>query len=232
MAVDYNNILMIYIPRNGCTCIPFKRINGVGENEIINNARNFKLSKEGRFDTLLELKSKIDVSPYNKITIVRNPYTRTYSLYKRYLALVKLSQQDKSFLDFLNTIKNNRPYHPVARGLLHRTQSWFVLNESNQIEPSIKVYKFENLQELRTDLEIENYHTNRIHFNSIEEILALSYVQEGNALDFADSFFKNKSYSTTQRREAYTQQCIDLVQEIYSQDFDNFNYSRNIDDII
>jgi len=232
MAVDYNNILMIYIPRNGCTCVPFKRISGAEENQIINNARNFKLAKEGRFDTFLELKSKIDVASFNKITIVRNPYTRTYSLYRRYLMLTKLSQQDKPFLDFLNTIKDNTPYHPVARGLLHRTQSWFILNESGQVESSIKVYKLENLQELRTDLEIENYHSNRMHYNSIEEALTRYDSQEENALLLANTFLQYKSYSTTQRREAYTQQCIDLVQEIYSQDFDNFNYSRNIDDII
>jgi hypothetical protein len=240
MPVDYNNILIVNIPRNGSSCIPFLTLTGTGENSEVNSAREFKLYKEGRFDSLLQLKSKIDVAPFNKISIVRNPYTRAYSLYKRYLFLVELSEDDVTFTQFLNKIKNNGTFHPISRGLISKTQSWFLLDENGAIDANVRIYKLENLNELTIELEIPNLnHANRLLFDSDEQIE--EFLTERQTT-FEDVDFdlnvaiqnrkKKKYYSSLKRREAYTQECIDLVQEIYATDFDNFNYSRNIDGII
>lgn len=275
--VDYNKILIIHIPRNGSTCIGLTRFNGENdENSIISDARNFKKMREGRFDSLIELKNKINLQEFNIISIVRNPYTRAFSLYKRYLELIKFSKDEKSFIQFLNVLKNSLPYHPIARQLLHKTQSWFLYDQNNTIDVDAKIYKLENLDQLKIDLEIENlFHRNRLKFDSEDlidsYILNSEYVASNknnpdeiifkaskasygemylqnlseserekiiNNIPFSEfkiilkNKIKRRSYTTQEMLNSYSEECINLVKEIYAEDFDNFNYSRNFEDAI
>lgn len=231
-VLDHNKLLVIYIPRNGCLCIPWMQLNGTTEeNSSIHGARSFQKEKGyGKYDSLLQLKSKLDISQYTLITITRNPYTRAYSLYNHYLSLTKggtfntpLSKLEIPFLHFLLRIKENKPFHPNSRGLINKKQSWFILNENNQIDSSVVLYKLENLNQLKDDLGVNALiHSNKKRFDNQSDIDAIPV---GSPKQFLIKF--NLLYNIAEYQLAYTQQCIDLVQEIYAEDFDNFGYSRN-----
>lgn len=237
MAVlDHNKLLVIHIPKNGCLCIPWIKLNGTTEeNSSISVAREFQEKANGKFDSLLQLKSKLDISQYTPITITRNPYTRAYSLYNHYFILTKggttarpFSKFEFPFVDFLLKIKNNKPFHPKSRGLVNKTQSWFIYDESNQVDSSVTLYRLENLNPLKEDLGVDALiHSNKKRLDNQSEIDAIP-------VDSPKRYLVNFKliYNITEYQSAYTQQCIDLVQEIYAEDFDNFEYSRNFIDSI
>ena len=180
MALDYNNILTIHIPRNGTHCIieGFANLTpcftvkeytsskyGIDENSIINQNRKNKAVIDGRFDTFLELKNKFDVSQFTIVTLSRNPFERAYSLYREYMRFISNGLQnvdvftkvDVPFSTFLQKIQNNGPFNPEIKSWINKTQSWFLKNEQNAIDSSINIFKLENLSALRQFLGTETY---------------------------------------------------------------------------
>jgi len=133
-------------------------------------------------------------------TVVRNPFTRAFSLYQYHKIIVMNFSVDKSAVDswtfeyFLECIKTNK--NIFFTPTLKSTQSYFVRDNNNNIDVN-KVYKLENLQELSNDLNVP--------------ILKLN---KGN-------------YTQSDYINAYNDKTISLVQEIYAEDFINFNYSTN-----
>lgn len=253
MAKNYDKLLVINIPRNGCYCIPWKDLPGfelkekpVSENPIITNARIFKKPEEGRFDTFLELKSVLNVSEFDVISVVRNPFTRTYSMYIRYLELCDLIREDKSFKNFLLMIKNNLPHNSIARNMLHKTQSSYLKNEQGAVEQSIQIFKYEQLNLLKEYLdntELFNYVKRRVdndseldvikNVKSFDKVRSPKQITKSAWLNYVEQLKKLKLiYNINELKEDYDSESVDIVKEIFNEDFDNFGYSRNIDDII
>lgn len=249
MLTDPNKLLVIYIPKNGALCIPWKQLNGTTEeNPTITEAREKKIKANGNYETFLHLKSNLNMSDYEPITIVRNPFTRTYSLYNHYFSLTKggkkldepsfyLTKDLKPFINFLNQIKYNKPFHPNSRGLVPKTQSYFLKNENNVIDSLITIFKHENLNQLKEFLNVDSLvHSNKKRFDTEAELDEFCNRYKDEEPGFSQSKFlkkKNKFfYSLSEMQENYTQECIDLVKEIYAEDFDNFGYSRNFDDCL
>jgi len=269
MAIDHNKLLVIHIPRNGSTCIPWGKItNNIAdvskdpadsyievsfketltgrnrvfnravrpdEHQLINAARKFKDKRDGRYDSLLELSETLNLSDYTKLTIVRNPFTRTYSLYNHYVVnLCNLQKNEKPFLNFLQDIKLNRPQHPKSRGLAKKTQTSFIVNSSNVIDNTVNIFKGENLEDLKTFLGLESTHIfpkhNRRCFEENVEITPMILQDEKNTFEYFKT--SGQLYTTAEMQNAYTQECIDIVLDVFSEDFDNFNYSRNFADAI
>jgi hypothetical protein len=77
-------------------------------------------------------------------SVVRNPYTRTYSCYKQFN---KVNQTNISFVEYLENIKNNKI--SKLSPLLHIPQSFYVMDD--RVLQVNKVYRFEDLKELEED---------------------------------------------------------------------------------
>lgn len=130
-------------------------------------------------------------------SVVRNPFTRTFSLYKYYVRMMEGFSVNKtdslmSFEFFLDSIKTKK--NIFFTNIVPSTQSYYLKDKNNNMALN-KIYRFENLKELEKDLNI-----------------TLPKINIGK-------------YSTEDYKNAYTKENISLVQEIYYEDFINFNYA-------
>lgn len=168
-----------------------------------------------RHEPLVLLSQANDISQFHTFAIVRNPYTRTYSLHC-HLKKVAASADpiariigNMNFVEFLKFVRSSKDVfainhfrRPIAQlqDYATYTQSFFVTDTSGNI-PLSKIYRFENLAELESD------------FN-----LTLPKVNVGSWT--ASEFYRD-----------YTPEAIDLVKEIYANDFENFNYSLDFESV-
>lgn len=136
---------------------------------------------------VLQRNNQIDESVFT-FAVVRNPFRRTFSYFKHFC-----NQNDVSckFEDFLNIIKNGIHYERTP--MILYTQSFYCLDSIGDISLN-KIYKYENLQELEEDLDIDLPHLNK------------------------------GSYSEEEYFESYTDSNRNFVRDHYSSDFYNFNY--------
>lgn len=203
--------------------------------------------------TLVEYSDYNKLEDFFKFTVVRNPYTRVYSYYKQYqkmngyfkpleefLKLIndkkclveekanqrlgKLLSEEPNFVRSLHVIdedaikqvfneyvkKSKEVYFirqngsrgksiiPDTTPFIFPTQSYYIKNKFGQLQVD-KVYKTENMQELETDFNIK---------------MAMVNV---NAGDYTKEDYY-KDYNTI---------AIDMVKDIYSEDFTNFGYSTD-----
>lgn len=233
-----NYVQETYVDLYGVTKT-FNRAVRPDEHSTINAARKFKSIRDGRYDTLLELSENLNLSEYTKITIVRNPFRRTYSLYNHYVVtLCGFRKSEKTFLNFLQNIKLNKPMHPKSRDLAKKTQTSFIVNPSNVIDNSVNIFKNENLDPLKSFLGLDSTHMFSKHNMTcydparVAELLTINNATDKQTKQFEDEIKHELYYTLEEMQTAYTQECIDLVLEIFSEDFDNFNYSRNFLDCI
>lgn len=166
-------------------------------------------SGRSRHEPLFMLEAKNNTTEFFSFAVVRNPYTRTYSLYRHFTNIVRHLPADlqsiasagfetflefiKPQLDIVNHIHFNRP-HILFHDYITYSQTFFVTDLNTQISVD-KVYRFENLDELAIDFDIE-----------------LPKINTGN-------------YTHEEYLNDYTPKAIDLVKEIYAKDFTNFGYS-------
>jgi hypothetical protein len=111
-----------------------------------NNLDNWNRAWPRHHDPYSYLKeaNKIDESVFS-FSVVRNPYTRTYSCYKQFN---KVNKTDISFVKYLDNIRQNN-ISPISP-LLHLPQSFYIIdNGSLQVN---RLYRFENLKELENEL--------------------------------------------------------------------------------
>ena len=178
---DYNSILFVHIPKTAGSSI----------SKILdeNNLDNWKREWPRHHDPYSYLKEAnlIDERVFS-FSVVRNPYTRTYSCYKQYN---KTNQTDISFAQYLDNIKQGKI--STISPLLHIPQSFYIMDQDNlQVE---RLYKFENLKELEDELGWE------LGFYNVGNYVVESYIEDytdkeiNMVQDFYSSDFINFGYS-------------------------------------
>lgn len=178
---DYNSILFVHIPKTAGSSI----------SKILdeNNLDNWKREWPRHHDPYSYLKEAnlIDERVFS-FSVVRNPYTRTYSCYKQYN---KTNQTDISFAQYLDNIKQGKI--STISPLLHIPQSFYIMDQDNlQVE---RLYNFENLKELEDELGWE------LGFYNVGNYVVESYIEDytdkeiNMVQDFYSSDFINFGYS-------------------------------------
>jgi hypothetical protein len=138
LGTDYDRLLFVHIPKTAGSSIS----NILWEKKL----DNWNRAWPRHHDPYSYLK-EVNIIEHNvfSFSVVRNPYTRTYSCYKQYN---KTNQTNISFAEYLNNIKQGKI--STITPLLHIPQSFYVMEDDNvQVD---KIYKFENLKELEEEL--------------------------------------------------------------------------------
>lgn len=187
--ITNSNILQIHIPKTGGTSV----------NEALFNKKlgqNWVRIGFARHDSYLELKRANDLTNAFVFSIVRNPFTRTYSYYHHFLLVNNFSStKDLSFKDFLMIVKEKKFYPRTP--LISFDQSHFLIDEDLNVTKNLtKIYKYENLNEFENDFDCK-----------------LKKNKVGN-------------YNRSKLFDDYTDELIDFVRTLYKRDFTNFNYSQ------
>jgi hypothetical protein len=178
---EYSAVLFVHIPKTAGSSIS----NILKEKGLDNWNREWPRHHDPYF--YLKDANKIDNTVFS-FSVVRNPYTRTYSCYKQFN---KVNKTNISFIEYLENIENNiiSPISP----LLHLPQSFYVMDgDTVQVD---KIYNFENLKELERDLGWT------LGFYNVGNYVVESYMKDytekaiGMTQDFYHSDFINFGYS-------------------------------------
>jgi hypothetical protein len=135
---EYSGTMFVHIPKTAGTSI---------FNIIYNKGLDmWNRTSPRSHESYLSLKKNnvIDSSVF-LFSVVRNPYTRTYSCFHQFN---KTNKTNISFIEYLNNIKNNNISEKTP--LLHLPQYHYVVDEENNVGLS-KIYRFENLKQLESD---------------------------------------------------------------------------------
>jgi hypothetical protein len=175
---------------------------------VLNKTSN---NKKGRRHFQIDIK-KMNLKKYYIFTIVRNPYDRLVSLYlfsKRggggangNFALdinMQLTITLNSFKDFIINIKNKWDICKID--IRYKPMIDWIRDDDNNILTN-KIVKFENLQE---------------DMNEVFEQTGLTYID----------FSKIHHYKSENRKhwmEYYDKEILDIVNELYYEDFIVFDY--------
>ena len=138
-------ILFVHIPKTAGTSI--------WQWLIHNNLENWKRHSGLHHESISELRSLNDISNTFSFAVVRNPYTRVISYWHHAVTQRLLNGLDNIYPTlnhFLDAVLNRKP-SPTTPYMIY-DQAHYVC-ENNRIAVS-KIYKFENLKELQTDLNI------------------------------------------------------------------------------
>jgi len=134
-------ILFVHIPKTSGSSITF-HLSRKGLDNWKRDLLNFK-----HHDSLIQLlQNNIIDDKVFKFSVVRNPYTRTYSYYHHFM---KINSCSLTLNDFLWIIK--RKIHFNETPLIQYPQNFYILNEDGKIGVD-KLYRYENLHELEIDL--------------------------------------------------------------------------------
>jgi hypothetical protein len=178
---NYSGVLFVHIPKTAGSSI--SKI--LDEKGLDNWNREWPRHHDPY--SYLKDANKIDESIFS-FSVVRNPYTRTYSCYKQFN---KVNQTSISFIEYLENIKNNKI--SKISPLLHIPQSFYVMDDG--VLQVNKIYRFENLKELEEDLDWTLGFYN-VGTYAIESYLK-DYTEEAVNMTkyFYDSDFVNFGYS-------------------------------------
>lgn len=155
--------------------------------------------------TINEIKKILgNVNSYFVFSVVRNPYDKLVSAFNKIKVQYAAKPELSSFENFVNSylvIKNNSPIlDDIYNGHI-LPQSFFLLNELNELSDINAIYKYENIQEC---------------FSKIQELnpnVPILYSNKGT-----DDQENYDSY--------YTAELKDKVYAYYKQDFDLFGYVK------
>lgn len=182
---EYDKLLFVHIPKTAGSSI----------SKILddNNLDNWKREYPRHHDPYFYLKNnnEIDEKVFS-FSVVRNPYTRTYSCYNQFN---KANRTDISFITYLNNILEKKISEKTP--LLHLPQSFYIVGEGDKIQVT-KFYKFENLKELEKDLswKIPSYNVGdytkdmyrdaytNIAIDIVEKLYAFDFSAFGYDMDF------------------------------------------------
>jgi hypothetical protein len=178
---EYDSVLFVHIPKTAGSSI--------SKILIDRGLDNWNRGWPRHHDPYFYLKENNDINDnVFSFSVVRNPYTRTYSCYKQFN---KVNKTDISFIEYLDNIKQNK-ISPISP-LLHLPQSFYVMDvETVQVN---KIYKFENLKELEEDFGWT------LGFYNIGNYVVESYIEDYTekavemTQDFYSSDFINFGYS-------------------------------------
>jgi hypothetical protein len=180
-GIEYSAVLFVHIPKTAGSSI--SKI--LKEKDLDNWKREWPRHHDPY--SYLKEANLIDERVFS-FSVVRNPYTRTYSCYKQYN---KTNQTDISFAQYLDNIKQGKI--SKISPLLHIPQSFYIMDQDNlQVE---RLYKFENLKELEDELGWE------LGFYNVGNYVVKSYIEDytdkeiNMVQDFYSSDFINFGYS-------------------------------------
>lgn len=162
------------------------------------------LAKTPQHQTAKHLKRILPEDAWNsffKFTVVRNPFSRIVSEYN-HLVDSKVHPNIVTFSDLIDFLHGDkfRRIHRLDGHL--ETQTSFLINEDGIIDPSIKIYRYEEIQTCFSDI---------------------------SKLGPIDSnVISRKGSRTVPYQDFYTPEIEDTVKTFYADDFKNFNYSTNL----
>jgi hypothetical protein len=123
-------------------------------------------------------------------SVVRNPFTRTYSYYKHFK---RNNQVELPFKDFLQIIRNRIP--PTSRTpLIGYNQSFYLFGDDGLLGIS-KLYKYENLLELEYDFNIELGYSNIGNYSALEYLKDYGEEEKNLVRHICAEDFMNFGYS-------------------------------------
>lgn len=190
-------ILFVHIPKTGGTSI---------NNVLASQYRwNMPPVPFKNHQPLFVVEKYNNLANYHVFTVVRNPYKRAYSYYRHYQRMQHIELPFEEFLLLVQSKRKNVDqvkYLPLIMASDDRTPfigftQTFYTLTADGNVGVNKIYKVESLTELEQDLNI-----------------SIPKINVGN-------------YNDEMYYESYTQDMIDLVREIYAEDFTNFGYTTD-----
>lgn len=154
-------------------------------------------------DPLFYLETVNDLSNTFIFSVVRNPFTRVFSHYSH---IKNIKRINLTFNEFLKYIRYNGNVFLVPAFYPALPLVWynqsFYLHNNNGQMNINKIYRYESLSEFETDFDTKLQITNV------------------------------GTYTKSDYITSYTKQNINLVKQLYFEDFIRFNYSNHFDDSI
>ena len=146
--------------------------------------------EHAQHDPLFLLEKNNNIVDAYKFSVVRIPYRRTFSYYKHFN---KVNHTEYTFGQFLDIIKSGASF-PKTK-MIPYSQSFYCLNTVGDIGLD-KIYKFENLKELESDLSISLPHINKGSYSEVEYFNSYGQRERDFVMDYYSSDFYNFKYST------------------------------------
>lgn len=208
MPISYTyNTIFIHNPRCAGTTIE-KILGTCSPKEYLFFKKNIKSGeKNPQYFTYLELKNNLDIKwdEFFVFSIVRNPYSRFVSEYNHRKHLFSKSRKQiynpVNFATFVKSLDLSTSERVKMFDGHLETQTNFLKNQANVIEPSIRIFKFENLEP------------------------CLAMLEEKTGVSYKNYFWSKKSMDETPYQEFYTPETKSIVYNFYKEDFDNFGYN-------
>jgi hypothetical protein len=220
MPISYQyKTIFLHIPKCGGTSIEkvlgtatieelfsFKRANkhrdiSISPKKFSPDDFSLCMSKTPQHFTFMELKKSIPAEifdSYLKFSVIRNPYTRFVSEYNHIKGKIKLVNTFDDLVRCLQMSKKDRI--SIFDGHLE-TQTSFLVNEENKIDSSVKIFRFENIQEC---------------FDLLHQLTPIKVVPHAR---------KNKEDHPWQSH--FTEDTRLIISKFYAEDFINFGYDTN-----
>ena len=146
--------------------------------------------EHAKHDPLFLLERNNNIVDAYKFSVVRNPYRRTFSYYKHFNTV---NHTEYTFGQFLDIIKSGASF-PKTK-MIPYSQSFYCLNTVGDIGLD-KIYKFENLKELESDLSVSLPHINRGSYSEVEYFNSYGQRERNFVRDYYSSDFYNFEYTT------------------------------------
>ena len=146
--------------------------------------------EHAKHDPLFLLEKNNYIEGAYKFSVVRNPYRRTFSYYKHFN---KVNHTEYTFGQFLDIIKSGASF-PKTK-MIPYSQSFYCLNIVGDIGLD-KIYKFENLKELESDLSVSLPHINKGSYSEVEYFNSYGQRERDFVRDYYASDFYNFKYTT------------------------------------
>lgn len=184
---EYDSVLFVHIPKTAGSSIS-KILNE-------NNLDTWKRGWPRHHDPYFYLKEVNDINDKTfSFSVVRNPYTRTYSCFGQYK---KYNRVEIPFLEYLTNIQENKISQITP--LLHLPQSFYII-EQKMLQVT-KLYNFENLAELEHDFEwtlgkynVGNYMVQSYKEDYTEQTIQMTrdiYIEDFNNFGYPLEFEKS-----------------------------------------
>ena len=146
--------------------------------------------EHAKHDPLFLLERNNNIVDAYKFSVVRNPYRRTFSYYKHFNTV---NHTEYTFGQFLDILKSGASF-PKTK-MIPYSQSFYCLNIVGDIGLD-KIYKFENLKELESDLSVSLPHINKGSYSEVEYFNSYGQREMNFVRDYYSSDFYNFEYTT------------------------------------